>query len=58
MVALAASQREVVDAAGSSDLLAGFQLAFQGAAIVAGFAAVFALVALRSASAEREVPVG
>jgi MFS family permease len=58
MVALAASQREVVDAAGSSGLLAGFQLAFQGAAIVAGFAAVFALVALRSASAEREVPVG
>lgn len=58
MVALAASQREVVDAAGNSDLLAGFQLAFQGAAIVAGVAAVFALVALRSAPADRQVPVG
>ena len=57
MVALAASQREVGDAAGSSDLLAGFQLAFQGAGIVAGVAAVFALVALRRASADREVPV-
>jgi EmrB/QacA subfamily drug resistance transporter len=58
MVALAASQREVGDAAGNPDLLAGFQLAFLGAAIVAGVGAAFALVALRSAPAVRDVPVG
>jgi MFS family permease len=44
--------------AGEASPLAGFHAAFSGAAIVAFIAAAFALTALRTAPAAREVPVG
>jgi len=58
MVALAASRSPAVDVAGGPDLLPGFQLAFLGAAAVAGLAAVLSLVALRGAPSAERAPVG
>lgn len=57
MVALAASP-STAGAGTASDLLAGFQAAFLGAAVVAAAAAVLALIALRSAPSARDVPIG
>jgi len=54
MVALAAA----VDPTSGTALLDGFHAAFFGAAVVAFLGAALALLALRSAAAHREVPVG
>jgi len=58
MVALAASRGAAVDATSAPDLLPGFQLAFLGAAVVAGLGAAFALVALRGAPSAQQAAVG
>ncbi len=46
------------DAQSTAEMLRGFQAAFQGAGVVAAVAAVAALLLIRGAAAQREVPVG
>jgi hypothetical protein len=53
MVSLAASMGGDPDA-----LLSGYQMAFLGAAVVAGIAAVAALALVRGQAAASDVPVG
>ncbi len=53
MVSLAASMEGQAEA-----MLAGYQMAFTGAAIVAAIAALAALVLIRGQAAASDVPVG
>jgi EmrB/QacA subfamily drug resistance transporter len=57
MVLLSAPRTGTVSAQITEDALSGFQAAFQGAATVAGLAALTALIFVRSKAIQKDVPV-